>query len=135
MYKCQYFNIYELVPKDFEPVLENKLWLLFDNRALITLDELRRKFGPVIVNNWKEEGPLSQCGFRTASGIGAAFSQHRYGRAFDCHFKNVTAEEVRQLCKQGQYNCFYHITAIEDKVSWFHFDIRNNSGPLLVFNS
>lgn len=133
MYICEHFKIYELVPKEFEHVPDSKLWLLFDDRALKTLDMLRKEFGPVTINNWKVGGLLSQRGFRTAN-VGAVFSQHRFGRAFDCNFKNVSVEEVRQQCKLNQKKCFKYITAIEDDVSWFHFDVRNNDGVLLIFN-
>ena len=134
MYKCKHFEIYELVPKELSRFPESKLWLLFDDRALKTLDMLRDEFGTITVNDWAFDGKLTQCGFRTNDNLGAKFSQHRYGRAFDCHFQNASVEEVRKLCKEKVFKCFEHITAIEDGVSWFHFDVRNHDGDLLIFN-
>jgi hypothetical protein len=54
------------------------------------------------------------------------YSQHTFGRAFDCIFDGVTAEEVRRdiLNNPSDY-AFVSITAIELGTSWLHFDTRN----------
>jgi len=64
--------------------------------------------------------------------VGAALSQHVFGRAFDCKFKNVRAAEVRAELRAGRLRgageAFEHVTRIEDfpGMGWFHFDTGNH---------
>jgi hypothetical protein len=59
------------------------------------LDALRDKFGPITVNDWSWGGTFKESGYRSAtSRTGAKYSQHRYGRAFDCKFGHVTVQGV-----------------------------------------
>jgi hypothetical protein len=135
MYKCEYFKIYELVPKAYyEGYPEYKLWWLFDDRALMTLDLLRKQYGKIVANDWYFGGIYQERGIRPEDSItGALFSQHKYGRAFDLKFKDIPVGVVRQDCIAKRYDCFKYITAIEIEVSWFHFDTRNNTGDLITF--
>jgi hypothetical protein len=136
MYKCTFFRIYELVPKELHETKPTwKLWTLFDDRALITLDRLRSRYGKMTINDWYFGGEYQLRGFRPFdSGTGAEFSQHKFGRAFDCKFSDISNEEVIQECIDKKYGCFDLITAIETGVSWFHFDIRNNTDKLIIFS-
>tara|TARA_R110000868_G_scaffold36278_16_gene128896 strand:+ start:313 stop:726 length:414 start_codon:yes stop_codon:yes gene_type:complete len=134
IYTCKHFIIQELVP---EHVLNDrgihKPWELLDPRALITLDALRDKFGSCTVNNWKWGGNREWSGLRTEqSPYGTQYSQHRFGRAFDCIFADHTAEEVRTYVMANPEE-FPHIGAIELGTSWFHFDCRNCNG-IMAFN-
>lgn len=135
MYRCKFFKIYELVPKMYhETYPENKLWLLFDNRVLLTLDLLREQYGKVVVNDWYFGGEFQLRGFRPAdTTVGVQFSQHKFGRAFDCKFIDTPVGVVRQDCIDKRYECFKYITAIETGIPWFHFDTRNNDGKLITF--
>jgi len=139
VYKCKHFRVEELVPEELFERFRSKphrLWQLLDVRALITLDELRERFGSITVNNWLWGGSFDLSGLRPwITSTGAEFSQHKFGRGFDCKFKDVAAEEVRrelmELDTQGRQfgqPCFAHITCIEDfpGMSWFHFDTRNH---------
>jgi hypothetical protein len=77
------------------------------------------------VNNWAIGGDIRYAGFRPPEcKIGGKYSTHRFGRALDLHFKNVTAEEVRNDIKEN-LDLFPLITRIENNVSWFHFDVAN----------
>jgi hypothetical protein len=134
--KCKHFKIFELVPKSlYNGFEEYKLWWLFDDRALWTLDALRDQYGKMIVNDWYFGGIYQERGFRLGGSLtGALMSQHKYGRAFDCKFLDAPVGVVRQDCIEGKYDCFDRITAIELGVSWFHFDLRNSdSDKLLTF--
>ena len=137
MYRCKYFQLEELLPKYLYEKLEteNKLniaWILLDERVLKTLDLLRENFGPITVNDWKWGGSNHYRGFRSADcQVGATYSQHKFGRACDCIFKNVTTDEVRNRIIANPSN-FPYIRGIELDVSWLHFDVRN-SGELVVF--
>ena len=126
-YKCKHFAIHELVPKAVLKKRGEKAWELLDDRLLITLDRLRKRYGKMTVNNWKFGGPRQWSGLRTElSPCGTIYSQHRFGRAADALFADVTAEQVRNdALANPNDECFEHIGSIELGISWFHFDTRN----------
>jgi len=146
IYECQYFDIAELVPPEIHIAATTKaekrrLWMLFDPIALLTLDNLRRRYGVCIVNNWGSGGPLKYRGFRPPGcDVGAAWSQHRFGRAFDCSFP-LPARSVRVDLLSMDYtyrrdNGLQHIRRIETGVAWLHFDLGNQVGTdIRVFSS
>lgn len=131
MYKCKYFQLDELLPEKLYKELKNlgRLevgWLLFDDRLLKTLDKLRETFGAITVNDWKWGGHNHYRGFRPDNcQIGSKYSQHRFGRACDCIFKNYSASEVRERVLANP-ELFPAIKGLEMDVSWFHFDLRNS---------
>ena len=135
MYKCKHFGIKELVDKATYKKRGEKAWALLDERALMTLDLLREDFGPITVNDWSWGGTNQWRGIRTSySKYFSTYSQHSFGRAFDCIFKNHTAEEVRQAIKANPER-YKYINSIEEGVSWLHFDVRNSeflafAGPI-----
>lgn len=140
MYQCLHFKTYELVPPElFEKHKDKqwKLWNLFDDRALITLDQLREVFGKIIVNNWYWGGEYKNSGFRTSyCRTGAELSQHKFGRGFDCKFNNIGVEIVRHKILQNKQQ-YELINSIElDTPTWLHFDTRNvkKSERILTFN-
>ena len=129
-YAPKHFRAEELVPPSIYHRRGAAALELIDVRVLVTLDQLRDKFGPCTVNNWSFGGPFTQRGLRTsASEHYSPTSQHTFGRAMDCSFRNATAAEVRAYVLEHPSR-FPHITFIEDDVSWFHFDCRN--GPRIT---
>ena len=132
MYTCKHFKIHELVPPRIYEKRGETAWELLDERALITLDALRDKFGVATVNNYKYGGSRIWSGFRTPdSPYYSETSQHSLGKAFDVIFKHVTAEEARQHIFANR-NDFIHISGLELDCSWLHFDVRNAT-PIKVF--
>ena len=149
MYKCKYFTLKELLPPSIyndKTISDDAKWGLFDERILIAADLLREKFGVCTINS----GSLDSCGFREMNdNAGAKYSQHKFGRALDLHFKNAKADDVRQWIRQYKntlichvpiplteqqivnMGCYYYlnldkiITAIETNISWVHIDCRN----------
>ena len=126
-YKCDYFKIQELVDPDTYKARGQKAWELFSPELLIAIDGLRVMFGPAIINDWKFGGRFKWSGFRSpACRIGAKLSQHRFGRACDMKFKNVSAKEVRKHIRSDPaYYIGLGITCIENKVSWLHVSVQN----------
>ncbi len=132
MYTPKHFATRELVPPQVYNVRGEKSLQLLDDRALITIDQLREDYGPAVINNWSFWKPNKWYGdIRKWSGLrikgcpyGSQFSQHRYGRAFDMLFKNATAEDVRSGILANPEN-YPYITSLELGVSWLHFDTRN----------
>jgi len=145
MYVPEHFEIRELVWPEFFEVNKDygeRLFLALDARALACLDALRRRFGPLTVNDWAWGGLFRLSGLRPmGSGTGARLSQHIFGRAFDCKFRDVTADEVREDLLAWQaagrpprsaadtraeaYSLICRIERVPD-MSWFHFDVGNH---------
>ena len=136
----RHFGIEELVPENVFNKFGNSSWWFLDYRTIKTLEWMRDHLGPCTVNNWFWGGKYDQSGFRTSEFyvienrpeyiakqmMAESFSQHKYGRAFDCKFKNHTAEEARNYIKNNWelFGLGWAIT-IEEDVSWLHFDVRN----------
>lgn len=97
MYTCKHLAIHEVVPRNVFHRHGEKAWELLDQRFLITLDRLRERYGSMTVNNWYWGKEREWSGLRTKdSPYYGDYSQHTFGRAADCLFKNDTAEQVRQ---------------------------------------
>lgn len=133
MYKCKYFGIKELVSKKVFEDRGDKAWALLDERALKTIDALRDRFGSTTVNDWPWGGANQYRGFREGDcSVGAQYSQHKFGRAFDCIFRDISAEAVRRYILENPEE-FPFISSIEMGVSWLHFDVRNHGPAILTF--
>lgn len=132
MYKCKYFKIYELVPKAVHKARGESAWSLLDSQALEMLDRIREFAGPTTVNNWYWKGDRMWSGLRTPeSPYYSPYSQHTYGRAFDCITPQKTAQELREYILSTPDE-FPYIRGIELDVSWLHFDVGNRPGEGIV---
>lgn len=133
MYQPRFFKTQELVPPSIYKRMGERSLSLIDDRVLVTLDKLRRMLGPCTVNNWCFGGHYEQSGLRTSECKEfSPTSQHAFGRAMDCKFRDHTAEEVRQFVIRNK-DTFPFITFIESDVNWFHFDVRNGE-PLTLWS-
>lgn len=132
IYTTKYFKPQELVSKEVFNELLSKAWIiwnLFDDRILLSADQIREHFGRgITINSWHIGGPLNNCGWR-APGIGvkAKFSQHFFGRALDLHINGVDAEEARQVIIRNRAK-FPHVRRMEEGVAWVHIDNANTEG-------
>lgn len=137
MYTCKYFKIEELVPQDeFESYKDNQkiLWWEFDRDILYIADRLRDDYGPLIINDWVWGGNNHYRGFRPPnSDVGAARSQHKFGRAVDLIPKHVHPDKIREDIINHKHPYMDKIKAIEMDISWLHIDVRNNKGQLQKF--
>lgn len=126
-YKPKYFKLYELLPKKiYDTIDHNIAWWIFDDRALRTLDVLRLYFGTTIINTWKWGGKNHYRGYRPDDcPVGAKYSQHKFGRAFDCIFPYKNTAKVRLYILEHP-QIFPHISSIEMETPHLHFDIRNS---------
>ncbi len=125
MYRPRFFKIQELVPPSVYGDQGSKALRLIDDRALMTLDQLRLKFGLCTVNDWCFGGQYEQSGLRTPEAPEySPTSQHTFGRAMDCKFRDHSADEVREFIINNK-SAFPFIVFMEIDISWFHFDVRN----------
>ena len=145
-YIPQHFSIEELLPPPvflpdtFRTVYQQqpeKLFRLFDYRVLVTLDRLRKRYGPCTVNNWhffdaSAWNDLSVHMFRFSGWRpedceeGAIFSEHKRFRAMDCKFRQVTPSEIwDDMLADVSAAEFEYIKRIEafSSMTWFHFDM------------
>jgi len=133
-YIPKFFKPYELVSKEVYEELKDKPWIiwhLFDPRVLYSGDRIRTRYGKMIANTWYWGGSNQYRGWRLPScGVGAKYSQHRFGRALDLVPVETTAEAIRKDIMTGEN--FHWITCIEASVPWLHFDVRNYRGLLIV---
>lgn len=126
-YRPKHFDLRELVPPDVYMDRGPAAWELLDPRALIVLDALREKFGPCVVNDWHLGGGFKESGFRNpVTGTGARLSQHKFGRAFDCKFKNAKPREVfdHLLEHADEWPLLTVLEDVEHTWSWVHIDVR-----------
>ncbi len=111
---------------------EDRLWQVLDVRILQTYDQLRKRFGKVVMNTWKWGGKHQYRGWRPFDcPIGAKLSQHKFARAGDGIFIETPIREVRSAVLKGE---FKYVTAVERDVPWLHIDCRNecNTNVLLI---
>lgn len=151
-YQPKWFTAKEVFPpstiKDHTTAhgnITNVIWRLFDWRVLWTADQLRERFGLMYANDYEWGGQYKYRGFRPPTDLidwkhfnlyqkikaispYTFTSQHCFGRALDVNFKDITAQEViddiKINYKQERYK---YIRAVEEGVSWFHFDCRSLS--------
>ena len=130
----KYFKPYELVDPNLYGLLGDQVIKLFDHSALQSLDWLRERYGRTTVNNWFWNGSREWSGFRTIeSPYYSPTSQHSFGKASDCLFMHVSAEEVREDLRKMKTHPF--ITRVENNVSWLHFDTKVvNQDEVYFFN-
>lgn len=137
-YEPKHFGIKELVPPEVYTALGDKSLLLLEPRMLQMIDGIREFFGkPVTINNWSSGGQFKNRCFRPAdAGVGAQWSQHKFGRAADMDIQGYTAEQARAAILEHQKDpLLVHISVIEKDVNWLHVDCRNvksDSGIVLV---
>lgn len=131
-YKPKHFMLEELVSKiAFEQARADILWFAFDERILITIERIRRRYGKMLVNTWYWGGEHQYRGYRSPGClVGATLSQHRFGRAIDLEPISVSTEEIRHDIL-GRFGgkpsiVFEYVTAVELDTPWLHIDCRNH---------
>lgn len=135
-YRCRHFDIRELIPPEIYDARRDGAWELLDPGALMTLDALHDQFGGVVINDWHWGGNFKESGLRAfGTSTGAKWSQHKYGRAFDCKFKSAEVSHVHEyiLLHPAQFPYVTTLEALASTPTWLHFDTRNNpSGRIRI---
>jgi len=129
MYIPKHFKPQEFVPPSVYNDRGDKSLQLIDDRILRIADYLRERYGSTTINNWCWGGNRQWSGLRTPdSPYYSMYSQHTMGRAVDCIFKGISAEEVREDIKKSDIltDLTLNSVTLEDGVSWLHIDVRNN---------
>ena len=131
MYRPLYFHPQELVDKKTYLKFGDDSLMFFNPNSLQMLDGVRDFLGvPLIVNNWWKDGPYEFSGFRPSwCQVGAEYSQHRLGNAFDIKPVRMSIENAFIKIINGQtHEKLKYLTCMEDlkfTPSWLHVDARN----------
>jgi len=127
------FSDKEVLPRE----LHGYRWEWFiDFRIVEVAQKLRDIFGPITINNNR----FNWSGYRTADcGVGAQFSQHRFGRALDLKFSNTTPEEVQKYIIEHESEFMdLGLRRMENAAktkTWLHIDcMHTGKEKIVIFN-
>ena len=127
------FSDKEVLPRE----LHGYRWEWFiDFRIVEVAQKLRDIFGPITINNDR----FNWSGYRTADcGVGAQFSQHRFGRALDLKFANTTPEEVQKYIIEHESEFMdlglRRMENASKTKTWLHIDcMHTGKEKILIFN-
>lgn len=123
-------------PQYGDTVIDQKIWRLMDWRILWTMDKIRERFGPTIMNDYLWGGKNQYRGFRSIVELVeinkdlknkfSLTSQHCFGRGADSKNPKYSAEEIREdIKKHPNLEQLQYITAVEADVDWLHVDCRS----------
>lgn len=134
------FFLEEFIPNDIYLDNKDNCLRLIDSRIITIAQYLRDKFGSLTINDWNIGGHYSESGFRRFdTNTGAQFSQHKYGRAIDCKFKDKTPKEVSEYILNNQSEFLdIGLTVLENvnkTTTWLHCDCRTTGlNKIIVVN-
>jgi len=136
-----YFDVREFVPPQiWNKYGEKSIW--FIDPKIIQIATLYREFFnvPIVINNWYIGGKFMYRGYRPPRvNIGSEFSQHKMGRAFDCHSPLITPQEMYKIILDNPTK-FQEVglTTLENIIftnTWLHSDCRpTNQDTILIVN-
>ena len=142
MYRPQFFWLTELVCKHVYDKFGETAWRLLDEKAVVTLDWIRRSLNkPITVNNWWDGGDFDERGLRCIQcsivkrkcDLGQVYvSAHILGRAFDFDVMGMTAGEVRVWLAYNKDRLPYPIR-LENHTNWIHLDSIDMGVKVYIF--
>jgi len=126
-----HFALHEFVPIHiYHRYGRNARW--FIRPEVVKLAEFYREWFdvPVTVNNWYWGGRFQERGFRVPeTQTGSQYSQHKFGAAFDCNVRGLTADAVREeILNNADEFMNAGLTTLEHPAyapTWIHSDIRS----------
>lgn len=146
-YRPENFPLKELVdPKFLKDYKESDVWDMLDEQALRALQELRTRFGRIVVNGLYKGHTFTESGLRTkTTKTGAKASQHKLGKAFDLKFLDTTEHKVYDWILNNQAKAYVigirrieniTFTGREGDAGWLHFDTKDtgaeNAGKIII---
>jgi len=129
------FKLQELVPQTvFENAPAASLWKIFDPNLLWVIDWLRDTYGKMICNTWSWDGRHQYRGYRPPDcKVGATWSMHRFGRAFDLIPLDTTVASIHaDIRANPDHPVFNRIRRVEN-VNWLHIDTANSPGATRTY--
>lgn len=131
------FDLVEYMPKAVFEQFGNRCTWFLDTKLINVVQLLRDQYGPITINDWHQGGNYEYSGFRPQwSSVGAAYSQHRFGRAADLKFANHTVKEVYEdIIDNKRIWLERGLTTLENvrhTPTWLHIDVRPSKEFLIV---
>lgn len=132
----KYFELWELVSPSVYNFRGELAWGEFDTRLLETLLVLRTEIlkVPMIVNNWKSGGTLTQRGFREntcqlikdKTMAGKLYMTPHVGMAVDFSSPKLTPDQLRDAIVKNANKLPHRIRleAAKSAPTWVHLDVR-----------
>lgn len=125
-----YFFLEEFVPPQIIKMFgEKSVW--FINPKIIDLATAYREHFklPVVINDWHKGGSFKYRGYRPPRvNVGAEYSQHKLGNAFDCNIGDMSEKEMYdEIIKNFSFFKAFGLSTIEDyrfTSGWLHSDVR-----------
>ena len=137
MYKTKHFTIHELVhPRIIMAIGEHLAWQRLDANCLMDIDLIRETWGDVIYIN---RGRHDSRGLRPPNdAVGATYSLHKQGKAFDLVPKNGDVrglwELVYDMAGRDEFRAINTIESLAFTPTWVHVANCNTSERPLVIN-
>lgn len=125
-----YFELQEFVPPQIYSKFGDRSIQFLDPKIIALATAYREFFKlPVKINNWHTGGPYSYRGYRPPRvNIGSEYSQHKFGRAFDCNIGSYTSQQMFDLIVENfEHFKQYGLTTLENYKftdGWLHSDVR-----------
>ena len=131
-----HFYLQEFVPESIYKRFGNRALWFIDPR-LVSIAEWIRDYvdTPILINNWHMGGSRQFSGFRPPEcKVGAALSQHRYGRAMDIVIPKVPAPQVQEVIQSNfVFLKTLGLTTMEAHTrTWTHLDVRQTGASHLL---
>ena len=129
-YRCDHFLLQELVGPDLFKARGERCWEMLDPALLRVIDQLRKRYGTITINDWHTGGPFKESGARDfATKTGAQYSMHKLFKAADMKFKTDDPQAVQKdiLANAGDFpllTCMENAAATK---TWLHGDTRNHN--------
>jgi hypothetical protein len=130
----KYFKAFELVDPDTYARFGERSLQFFRPEALRMLDGVREFLGvPCIVNDWKSGGQYRFSGLRPRScAIGAEYSAHRFGCAFDVKPRGMTIAaawaKIQGAKGDPRIALIRRVEDISYTPTWLHVDTYEHDG-------
>ena len=122
------FILQEFVPPDVFAQFGDKAAWFIDPKVVAIAQWLRDHTGKsVTVNNWHTGGQYKESGLRSfLTRTGAAYSQHKFGRAADIKILGMGGAEMRKIVDDNSAALMeLGLTTVElDTPTWLHVDCR-----------
>jgi hypothetical protein len=144
IYRPQFFSLSELVCPEVYNKFGEQAWLFLDDKAVITIDWIRRTLNKrITVNDWYENGQFSQRGLRCIQCrlikdrclVGDVYeSPHLLGRGYDFDVEGMSADDVRVWLAINKEKLPDPIR-LEKDVNWVHLDTFDMGVKVYLFNA
>lgn len=132
MYIPEHFKVQELVdPEIYKLVGDKALWLM-DENLLRAIDLLRKRLGPLTINNWHAGGRYKESGLRRLdTSTGAPKSAHKAGRGVDLKSATHSPDQMLRhiLENEAEYSkLIRRVESVFSTPTWLHIDTVDHAG-------